>query len=188
MSKEIAALHLHISNGGVEFSVEDNGRGPLVVIESSNFGNNKCRREVAVERETLSALAKMFQYASEYEWFSEPYCCSARLESISPSCLIPELANRIGYGSVDCEDDSDSDDRHLSDDEYRPFRLDDNLFAWCLLSISAHTPKSSHLPKSIYKNLPNLVDPKNPASACYYNTEEDAIKALREALSRSRDM
>jgi hypothetical protein len=95
MSREIAAVHLHIDNGGVTFSVTDSGRGPCIDITSSHFGTNRCAREVNVKRETLAALAKMFDYAAKYEGYSEPYCNCADLRDMRPSNLNPECVDSI---------------------------------------------------------------------------------------------
>jgi hypothetical protein len=79
MSKEISSAYLHIGNSGVTFSVIDEGFGPCILIKSSTFGNNVIEQRVQVTTNELKVLAKLFDYASNKEGYSEPYCHAARV-------------------------------------------------------------------------------------------------------------
>lgn len=84
-------VYCHIGNGGVTFSIEDNGHGPEVVISSSHFGNNTSSQSVAVDHDTLKQIRDMFIKACELE-YSNTYPYAA----IAAGC--PRLA-KTGVGS-----------------------------------------------------------------------------------------
>ncbi len=82
--KEITSVYLHISNGGVTFSVIDEGQGPIIQISSAHFGNNTIVQKVHVTSEELRALENIFRYAADYEGYSKPYCVPAKVAQQKP--------------------------------------------------------------------------------------------------------
>jgi hypothetical protein len=89
MAKEVASVYLHIGNGGVTFSVVDEGYGPVVKIRSISLGTNVISQEIHVSNDELAALSKMFDYASK-KYYSEYYCNHAQVEEVSPYGLLGE--------------------------------------------------------------------------------------------------
>jgi hypothetical protein len=78
--RTVSKAYLHIGNGGVEFSVTDEGHGPCVRISSSHFGNNMQEQKLFVQQSDLATLAKIFQEAADHQNYSEPYCHAATTE------------------------------------------------------------------------------------------------------------
>lgn len=91
MSREVASVYFHIGNGGVSFSVTDEGMGPVVHVKASHFGHETAHTQVAVNPEDLAVLASVFDYASVHEGYSETYCMAANAEQVKPVSLALEL-------------------------------------------------------------------------------------------------
>ncbi len=73
------STYLHVSNGGISFSVSnETEEGPCITIRSSMFGNVAQTTTVFTTTEGLAALAEMFSAASKLP-FNEPYIHAARL-------------------------------------------------------------------------------------------------------------
>ena len=75
-------VYCHINNGGVAFSVVDEGNGPVVRIESSHFGTNTMKHDVHVGPNELKLLAELFTKAAAHQGYSETYCCAAKADKI----------------------------------------------------------------------------------------------------------
>lgn len=70
-------VYAHISNGGVKFSIIDEGYGPTFLIESSHFGNNVSSQKIMLNKQTFQKVADMFSGLRDHQ-FSKDYCCAAR--------------------------------------------------------------------------------------------------------------
>lgn len=66
-------LYFHIGNSGVTFRVEDNGRGPELVVSGSVFGHQMLRSQMFTTTSGLAALGHFLVEQSRRE-FSAPYC------------------------------------------------------------------------------------------------------------------
>jgi hypothetical protein len=75
-------VYCHINNGGVAFSVVDEGNGPVVRIDSSHFGTNTMKHDLHVSPNELKLLAEMFTKAAAHQSYSETYCCAAKADKI----------------------------------------------------------------------------------------------------------
>lgn len=73
--KTIDHVNFHINNGGVSFSVIDEGYGPTIKIEQSHFGAATSTITLKTDPESLKTLGEMLIGAST-ENFSETYCCA----------------------------------------------------------------------------------------------------------------
>jgi hypothetical protein len=115
MAREIGSVYLHIGNSGVTIGVEDDGSGPMLHIQSSTFGNNVIDQRVHIDHDGLLALLRLFDYAIEYEGYSDTSCQAAEFRWGRPFHLfedmIPEQgcgagasASSGGLGSLDEED------------------------------------------------------------------------------------
>lgn len=72
MSKKIlGSTYLHLNNGGITFSICDEGHGPVIEVRSSHFGNIVHTLSVNTDMESIKQLCTMFYLAIE-EGFSEP--------------------------------------------------------------------------------------------------------------------
>ena len=58
-------VYLHISNGGVTFKVCDSVYGPMIMINSSSFGMKLGELDIYTNKESLLALADLFQQAAD---------------------------------------------------------------------------------------------------------------------------
>jgi hypothetical protein len=58
-----ASLYFHINNGGVTFSVDDNGQGPELVVAASHFGHDTARTAIRIPKAELRHLAEMYALA-----------------------------------------------------------------------------------------------------------------------------
>lgn len=79
-------IYFHISNGGVTFSVEDEGMGPKITMSSSHFGHETGKTSVMITEVGLTELAEFFTRQAT-RTFTDPYCCVARtLNEEGPRC------------------------------------------------------------------------------------------------------
>jgi hypothetical protein len=85
-------VHASIGDGGVTFEVVDEGRGPVIVISSSHFGNNQHTHKIAVTLDVLRELGQMFRSTASQE-FSKQYVHAAR--------IIPPDLRSLGDGDMD---------------------------------------------------------------------------------------
>jgi len=90
-------VYCHINNGGVAFSVVDEGNGPVVRIDSSHFGTNSMRHDLHVSPKELLLLAEMFKNAAAYQGYSETYCCAAKAET-----TVEKLARVVEGAGAGC--------------------------------------------------------------------------------------
>lgn len=83
---EIASESLSIGDGGITFSVVDEGRGPTIRIKSSHFGNNVHTQDIFVRESDLPVLAQMFWKASQHTQYTKEYCHPATKYDASCRC------------------------------------------------------------------------------------------------------
>ena len=88
MDKIIDEVYLHISNGGVTFSIIDSEYGPKIQIHSSTFGNNDTTKDILVEKEALLRLSELFKKAYEYQDFADDYVHCAKLEKVCEEPIV----------------------------------------------------------------------------------------------------
>lgn len=73
----IGGIYLHVSNGGITFSVIDEGFGPTIYIDQNQFGSIWTEQRVHTTTDALRSIGEMFIEASK-EDFSEVYCEAAQ--------------------------------------------------------------------------------------------------------------
>lgn len=77
MTRTIEEVYCHIENGGVTFSVVDDGEGPTIRIQSAHYGNNKIKHDLHVTTRELALLGSMFSKAAEYGNYSKTFWAAA---------------------------------------------------------------------------------------------------------------
>ena len=78
---KLGHVYLHVSNGGISFSVVDEGYGPTVKIDSHTFGNIDQTIRVHANVESLQVLGEMFTAAAQYKDYNKNYCHNAYVSS-----------------------------------------------------------------------------------------------------------
>ncbi len=101
----IGNVYCHINNGGVQFSIIDDGNGPTICVDSMHFGNNKVQHTIHVSKEALVKLADMFSRAAEYDSFSDDYCHAARSEERPDDVGWEEHETESDYEDLEDEDE-----------------------------------------------------------------------------------
>jgi hypothetical protein len=77
-TEPVSSVYLHLSNGGVTFSVTDEF-GPTLVIKTASFGNLVHTFTAHTDHRSLIALRDMLNVAIEKTDYSEPYCHAVEL-------------------------------------------------------------------------------------------------------------
>ena len=72
-------VYLHISNGGVTFSVGDSEYGPVIGISVTHFAHETNNMKIWVTKDGLRDLADLFVSACEQD-YSPEYVCAAKSE------------------------------------------------------------------------------------------------------------
>lgn len=94
MSKEVSSVYFHIDNGGVSFSVVDEGSGPVIEITASHFGHKTMNSRLGIKAEELAVLGEMFKHAAQYDGYSKEYCVAAKVYEVTPYALEKKLEEK----------------------------------------------------------------------------------------------
>ncbi len=74
------SVYLHVNNGGITFSVIDEGFGPTIYIDQNQFGAITTEQKVHTTTDALRSIGELFIEASKGD-FSDLYCEAAKLYS-----------------------------------------------------------------------------------------------------------
>ncbi|QSQ14054.1 hypothetical protein [Myxococcus landrumensis] len=102
----LASRYFHINNGGVTYSVEDNGNGPEMVVKAGHFSHPVACTRITVHRAALLEMAKMYEEAAAKECSADsvhgatemPYDPSLPRRFVTMSCG-PDMV--IGWSEPD---------------------------------------------------------------------------------------
>ena len=77
----VGEVYCHIGNSGATFSVEDEGFGPTLRVETSAFGNIRQSNRIYLDKRAIRKLRELLQKAEDFSDYTEEYCHAAALDS-----------------------------------------------------------------------------------------------------------